>query len=69
MNRFLIEGAELLHQNCNSVDRLMFYLDTNLSTLHEYLNNDNFNRVLAIIWDYLGDMVTKILDTNIEVNF
>ncbi|KAK9693959.1 C2 domain [Popillia japonica] len=66
MKRLLVEGAELFHQDCNSVDRVMMYLDNNLHTLHDQLNEENFNRILDIIWDYLNDILLDLIKTNLE---
>lgn len=67
MTRLLTEGAELLHQDSNSVDRLMLYVDNNLATLHEYLNEDNFNRILEIVWETLGQILHDLLQSNLDV--
>lgn len=69
MKRLLIEGAELLHQDSNSIDRLMMYVDNNLATLHEHLNEDNFNRILDIVWDTLGKILHELLQSNLDVSF
>lgn len=68
MKRLLTEGAELLHQDSNSVDRLMLYVDNNLATLHEYLNEDNFNRILEIVWETLGQILHDLLQSNLDVS-
>nr|CAD7201566.1 unnamed protein product [Timema douglasi] len=66
INRFLMEGAELLNQDCNTVDRLMKYLDDNLVTLHSQLNVDNFDRILAIIWEKLSLVMYALVESNLE---
>ncbi|PSN30834.1 Protein unc-13 4B [Blattella germanica] len=66
INRFLLEGAELLNQENNCVDRLMKYLDDNLLTLHSHLNTDNFNRILSIIWENLSHSMYGIVQSNLE---
>jgi len=66
MKKLLIEGAELLHQDSNSIDKVMRYLDNNLAALHEELNEDNFNRILEIIWEYLGNILNELIQSNIE---
>ncbi|XP_030758919.1 protein unc-13 homolog 4B isoform X2 [Sitophilus oryzae] len=66
MKRLLIEGAELGSQGCNTIDRLMMYVDTNLSTLHRELNDENFNRILEIVWDLLSEILNEIIQTNLE---
>ncbi|XP_076251022.1 C2 and C2B_Munc13-like domain-containing protein staccato isoform X3 [Rhynchophorus ferrugineus] len=66
MKRLLIEGAELCNQDSNSVDRLMMYVDNNLSTLHRELNSENFNRILQILWDQLSEILNDIIQNNLE---
>lgn len=66
MNRFLMEGAELLNQDNNSVDRLMQYLDDNLTTLHSQLNPDNFERILLIIFSKLSSIMYDLVETSLE---
>ncbi|KAJ8979445.1 hypothetical protein NQ317_006759 [Molorchus minor] len=66
MKRLLIEGAELCNQDSNSIDRLMMYVDNNLSTLHRELNEENFNRTLEIVWDMLSKTLGEIIQSNLE---
>ncbi|XP_056643734.1 protein unc-13 homolog 4B isoform X2 [Diorhabda sublineata] len=66
MKRLLIEGAELCEQDCNSIDRLMMYVDNNLSTLNRELNEENFNRTLELVWDMLAETLDEIIQTNID---
>jgi len=66
MRRFLLEGAELLRQENNCMDRLMKYLDDNLLTLHSHLNTDNFNRIVAIIWENLSHTMYDLVESNLE---
>lgn len=68
MTKLLIEGAEILHQDSNSIDKVMRYLDNNLATLHEYLNDDNFNRTLEIFWENLSKILHDILQNNLDVS-
>lgn len=68
MSRFLMEGAELLNQDSNSVDRLMQYLDDNLTTLHSQLNPDNFERILSIIFSKLSSVMYDLVETSLEVS-
>lgn len=68
MKRLLIEGAELYDQDCSSVDRLMLYVDNNLSTLNKELNEENFNRILEIVWDNLDGILKEIVQSNLEVS-
>lgn len=68
MTRFLQEGAELLHQQCNVIDRLMSYLDENLTKLNDKLNTDNFNRILDVIWERISELLFALVQNGIEVN-
>lgn len=63
-----MEGAELVNQENNSVDRLMQYLDENLTTLSSQLNPDNFDRTLTIIFDKLSRIIYELVENGIEVN-
>ncbi|KAK7866889.1 hypothetical protein R5R35_006049 [Gryllus longicercus] len=66
INRFLLEGAELLHQDNNHVDRLMKYLDDNLIILHSDLNSENFGRILSLIWENLSKILCKAVENSLE---
>lgn len=67
MNRFLMQGAEVLHQECNSVERLMQYLDENLITLNDQLNEDNFQGILNVMWDTLASLLNQLVNSSLEV--
>lgn len=67
MKRLLIEGAELYQQDSNSIDRVMKYIDRNLETLYQELNEENFNKTLLIIWDKLGTILAELVQTSLEV--
>ncbi|XP_049872647.1 protein unc-13 homolog 4B isoform X2 [Pectinophora gossypiella] len=66
ITRFLVEGAELLHQDCSSMDRVMRYLEANLDTLHQHLSNENFSRTLDIVWEQLGEVLYELIQANLE---
>ncbi|KAL0130108.1 hypothetical protein PUN28_002009 [Cardiocondyla obscurior] len=66
MNRYLMEGAELIDTTSNAMDRLLQYLDSNLITLHDNLNEDNFNRVLLVIWEIISQTLYELVNTNLE---
>jgi len=63
-----MEGAELIDTTSNAMDRLLQYLDSNLATLHDNLNEDNFNRVLLVIWEIISETLYELVNTNLEVN-
>lgn len=66
ITRFLMEGAELLHQDCSSMDRVMRYLEANLDTLYQHLNNENFSRTLDIVWEQLAKVLYELIQANLE---
>lgn len=68
MRRFLTEGAELLHQDSNSMDRLMMYLEDSLKTLNSELNEVNFERVLDTIWVELSAILYDLVQSNLDVS-
>ncbi|XP_014244942.1 protein unc-13 homolog 4B isoform X2 [Cimex lectularius] len=66
IKRFLLEGAELIYQGNNHVERLMQYLDGNLMALHENLSPDNFDRILNILWDSVYDILMEVVQDSLE---
>ncbi|XP_025154207.1 protein unc-13 homolog 4B isoform X4 [Harpegnathos saltator] len=66
MSRYLVEGAELIDTTSNAMDRLLQYLDSNLTTLHDNLNEDNFNRVLLVIWEIMSQTLYELVNNNLE---
>lgn len=62
-----MEGAELSEVSSNSLDRLMEYLDSNLITLHNNLNDDNFQRILMVIWEIMAEILSQLVQDNLEV--
>jgi len=64
---FLAEGAEVLHENSNSMEKLMVYLEKSLKTLFENLNEINFERVLSAIWNELSIIMYDLMHSNLEV--
>ncbi|KFB34815.1 AGAP003164-PA-like protein [Anopheles sinensis] len=66
MRRFLVEGAELLQQDSNSLDRLMLYMEESLSVLNGELNEVNFERVLDAIWAELTTVLYDLIQSNLD---
>lgn len=66
MKRLLIEGAELCDQDSNIIDKLMRYVDNNLSTLHRELNPENFSRTLDIVWTMLAETLNELIQSSLE---
>lgn len=68
IRRFLAEGAEVLHEDSNSMERLMTYLETSLSTLYDTLNEVNFSRILDGIWSQLSLIMYELIQSNLDVS-
>lgn len=69
MKRFLTEGAEVLHEDSNSIERLLIYLERSLSTLHDNLNEQNFERILDAIWRELAIIMYDLIQSNLAVSY
>lgn len=67
MRKFLVEGAEVLHQDSNSLDRLMMYLEDSLNTLNTILYENNFERILSAIWKELATILYDLVQSNLDV--
>lgn len=68
ISKFLIEGGEVLNTNNKHLDNLMQYLDDNLCTLSNELNEENFPRILAIIVDQVANVMFNLIQSNLEVS-
>lgn len=68
ISKFLIEGGEVLNTNNKHLDNLMQYLDDNLCTLSNELNEENFQRILDIIVDQIATIMFNLIQNNIEVS-
>uniref|UniRef100_A0A336MP88 CSON004614 protein n=1 Tax=Culicoides sonorensis TaxID=179676 RepID=A0A336MP88_CULSO len=66
MKKFLLEGAEVLHEDSNSMDRLMLYMEESLTTLNAELNETNFQRILDAIWLELSIILLELVQTNLD---
>lgn len=62
-----MEGAELIDTSSNAMDRLLQYLDSNLTTLHDNLNEDNFEGVLLVIWEIMSETLYQLVHSNLKV--
>lgn len=69
LKKFLQEGAEVLHEDSNSMDRLMMYMEESLATLYAELNEMNFQRILDAIWIELSIILLELVQTNLDVSF
>lgn len=68
ISKFLIEGGEVINTNTNHLDNLMQYLDENLCTLSNELNEENFQRILDIIIDQIASIMFSLIQNNLEVS-
>ncbi|XP_030370061.1 protein unc-13 homolog 4B isoform X2 [Scaptodrosophila lebanonensis] len=66
IRRFLAEGAEILHKDSNSMDKLMMYLEGSLGTLYRTLNDVNFGRILDGIWSELSKIMYDLIQSNLD---
>uniref|UniRef100_A0A1A9WYQ6 C2 domain-containing protein n=1 Tax=Glossina brevipalpis TaxID=37001 RepID=A0A1A9WYQ6_9MUSC len=66
IRRFLAEGAEVLHEDSNSMERLMMYLESSLGTLYNTLNEVNFARILDAIWAELSIIMYDLIQSNLD---
>ncbi|XP_034475507.1 protein unc-13 homolog 4B isoform X2 [Drosophila innubila] len=66
IRRFLTEGAEVLHKDSNSMERLMIYLEQSLETLYNTLNEVNFSRILEGIWGELSIIIYDLIQSNLD---
>lgn len=68
MDKFLIEGGEVINTNNKNLDNLIQYLDENLCTLNSELNEENFQRILDIIVEQLAVLMYNLIQKNLEVS-
>ncbi|KAH8309667.1 hypothetical protein KR044_007803 [Drosophila immigrans] len=66
IRRYLTEGAEVLHKDSNSMERLMLYLERSLETLYNTLNEVNFSRILDGIWGELSIIIYDLVQLNLD---
>lgn len=68
MKKFLAEGAEFVNQGSNSMDRLLLYMESSLTVLHEELNQQNFEKMLDSIWTELANILDELIKSNLDVS-
>ncbi|XP_018793043.1 PREDICTED: protein unc-13 homolog 4B [Bactrocera latifrons] len=66
IKRFLAEGAEVLYENSNSMEKLMMYMESSLKTLYNTLNEVNFARILDAIWIELSVVMYDLIQSNLD---
>jgi len=68
IQKFLIQGSELLASRRGDIETLLNYLDKNLIVLKERLNEENFERILTIIWESSAQTLAETIQYNIDVS-
>lgn len=68
IKRFLVEGAEIINQENNHMFRLMDYLEENLTTLSSQLSEDNFERIISIMWEIVYNNVVETVNDGLDVS-
>lgn len=68
MRKFLLEGAEVLHDDSNSMNRLQMYLEDSLDTLNTELNEINFERIKSAIYNELATILYDLVQSNLDVS-
>ncbi|XP_017464694.1 PREDICTED: protein unc-13 homolog D [Rhagoletis zephyria] len=66
IRRFLAEGAEVLHKDSNSMEKLLMYMETSLETLYDTLNEVNFERILDAIWTEISVVMFDLIQLNLD---
>uniref|UniRef100_A0A0A9YAH0 Protein unc-13 D n=1 Tax=Lygus hesperus TaxID=30085 RepID=A0A0A9YAH0_LYGHE len=66
IKRFLLEGAEIINQDNNHLDRLMSYLEENVGTLYSQLSDENFARILAILWENVYNILSETVADGLD---
>ena len=64
IQRFLVEGTARL--NVNGHELLLRYLDDNLIVLKNQLNDQNFDRILSVIWESSAQSLSDTIQMSIE---
>lgn len=66
IQRFLVEGSSRMTSSRSHPTDLLDYLDKNLVVLKETLNEQNFERILSVIWDSSAQSLNDTIQLSIE---
>ncbi|XP_065216233.1 protein unc-13 homolog 4B-like [Planococcus citri] len=66
IERFLQEGAELLHQQPKVIDYLKEFLDENLINLNSKLNSEIFHHLLDMLWEQISEILDRLIENGEE---
>ena len=67
IQKFLIEGSSLVSYAGRDKENLIQYLDENMITLKENLNDANFEKILSVIWESSAQSLSDTIHLSIEV--
>ena len=67
IQKFLVEGSSLVTYAGRDKETLLQYLDKNMIVLKEKLNDANFEKVLAVIWESSALSLADTITLSIEV--
>lgn len=68
IRRFLIEAADAENLENNHLDRLMQYLDENLTMMSSMLSQEKFEQVLSSTFDKICHIIMKAVENGMEVD-
>lgn len=73
LHKCVWDAAECLHRDSQLIDQLMENLEKSLATLSAQLNDTNFQRILAAVWEkftiFFGTLLQNCLDTQCAPQF
>lgn len=67
IQKFLVEGSSLVTYAGRDKESLLQYLDENMVVLKDELNESNFERVLAVIWESSAQSLHDTIMLSIDV--
>lgn len=67
IEKFFIQGCELVAHAGRDTETLMNYLDKNLIVLKQRLNEKNFDRILSAIWESSAQSLAETIQLSIDV--
>ncbi|XP_014235985.1 protein unc-13 homolog 4B-like [Trichogramma pretiosum] len=66
MARLLKDGTEQFDSNKPFMEKLMEYLEQNLHTLHEHLNEEAFEKCLQLLWGMMFELFHRLTEDSLK---
>uniref|UniRef100_A0ABD2XAI6 CYRIA/CYRIB Rac1 binding domain-containing protein n=1 Tax=Trichogramma kaykai TaxID=54128 RepID=A0ABD2XAI6_9HYME len=66
MARLLKDGTEQFDSNKPFMEKLMEYLEQNLHTLHEHLNEEAFQKCLQLLWGMMFELFHRLTEDSLK---